>query len=187
MLTSHHKRARCKVFVAVVVLLVGGPKCRRSEPTQHTGDAILAFVAHVSSNSPDESPSVYTVFLRSGRVLRLSGDNDLREARLSTSATAQLCDALTNSGLGSLPEANYFPPDGAHIVVGVRQRGLLKRYAWTGDERCFGPSVSPSHRAFIDAWSKARTALEQAVPSRWAPVPDGREAIEELLAQIYGE
>lgn len=169
---SHWSLRRYRTLIGTIVLVVAGSGCQRSGTCANATDPVLAFVAQISRNRADASPSTYTLFFSSGRVVRFSSREDLREAWLSTSRLTELRNAVATMELGVLAEVNYFPPDAAYIVIAIRRDGRLKRYAWTEREQPLGPPVSASERVFIDAWRKARSALEQAIPGTWTSVND---------------
>lgn len=175
----------CGLLALVVLLAFVDLGCQRSAPSGQAQDSVVAFVAQITSNSPDAPPSQYTVFMNSGLVFRFdTASRDLLDARLKPTEISALREALQESRLAEIPPANHFPPDAGHIVLGLAKDAELRRYAWTGDERTFGNTLSTKDREFVDAWTKAHGAIYSAMPDTWSAASNGEQDIDKFLAQL---
>lgn len=172
-----------RVTIVVVFAAWTGFGCGRLSSSISRQDSVVAFIAQIPSNSLSAPPSQYTVFMSSGRAIQFdTGTRDLRQVQVDAARMSAFREALQGASLASIPPANYFQPDAAHVVLGVTDNSTLRRYAW--DERDVAYGSSASYRAFVDAWKKARAAIENAMPAVWDAAPDADQTIEKLLTKL---
>jgi hypothetical protein len=163
------------------LLLFSGAACDRSSRARVPPYSVLAFIAQIASNGVDAPPSEYTVFMRSGQVLRFdTSTSELREARLSTTDLATLRNELQKSHLASFPSVYLIPPDAAHTLIGLPSGTGLQHYAYTGDKRVLETNLSPDTARFLKAWMKARSAIGDAMPKSWNVEQDASQDLDDL-------
>lgn len=179
--------ARSVLLAVTLVLVLANLGCPRSQQSRPASDQVMAFVAHVPSNIVDAPPLRHTVFMSSGRVFQFdSRARELRTAQLAPAQVSALRAALLESRLASLRPANHYPPDGAHIVLGLANNAELRRYAWTGDVRGLERALTTNREfaEFVDAWTKTRGVLESAMPEAWSTTSEADSTIAGLLEEI---
>lgn len=179
MVSASNHRLKAIVLAALMPTFVAG--CDSKNAVAPTNDPVLAFVGYLSGSRVDAPTPKYRLVLESGRLFEIEGQS-LRESAIGSAELATLREGLRD--LSTQSPANYYPPDAAHVTIGIRRSDSMVYFSWTGDERVFGPAVSIEQRQFIRAWSKARDAIERSMPGTWNSVADGAPTIQELLAQI---
>lgn len=172
---------RLKVFVLIALLPAFVPGCDSKGAMGPANDPVLAFIADIPGFRLDGSLPQFRVVLESGRLFEIVGEN-LRESAIGPAELAALRNGLRD--LSAYSRTTWNAPDDDHVKIGIRRSNSMVHYAWDGDlgDSCHAASVE--QRQFINAWTKARDAIERSMSGTWIPVENGAPTIEQLHAQM---